>query len=83
MEKTVACEIMDAIRAAEFPVNTLESLSGKITDEDERKAFRRHLAEVMLGYLDIERSIVRQYPDLDPDREPTASRGAAGQPTGP
>jgi hypothetical protein len=81
MEKTVACEIMNAIRAAETPVNTLESLSEKITDEDERKAFRRRLAEVMIGYIDIERAIVRQYPDLDPYREPMAPNDTADQPT--
>ena len=69
MEKTLALQVMDAIRAAETHVNTLESLSIKITDDQERKAFRRHLAEVMIGYIDIQMSIVRQYPDLDPDRK--------------
>ena len=61
---------MDAIRAAETQVNILEALSVKIADDDERKAFRRHLGEVMIGYVDIQMSIVRQYPDLDPDRKP-------------
>ncbi len=69
MEKTLALQVMDAIRAAETHVNTSESLSIKITDDQERKAFRRHLAEVMIGYIDIQMSIVRQYPDLDPDRK--------------
>ena len=71
MEKTLALQVMDAIRAAETHVNTLEALSVKITDEQERKAFPRHLADVMIGYIDIQMSIVRQYPDLDPERKLT------------
>ena len=70
MEKTLALQIMDAIQAAETQVNTLESLLEKIVDNDERQAFRRHLADVMIGYIDIQMAIVRQYPDLDPDRKP-------------
>ena len=75
MEKPLALQIMQAIQAAESQVNILESLSEKITDDPERKAFRRHLAEVMIGYVDIQMSIVHQYPDLDPDRKP-AGEGA-------
>ena len=75
MEKALALQIMDAIQAAETQVNILESQSVKITDDDERKAFRRHLAEVMIGYIDIQMSIARQYPDLDPDRK-LADEGA-------
>jgi len=70
MEKTLALQIMDAIQAAETQVNILESLSEKITDDHERQAFRGHLADVMIGYIDLQMSIVRQYPDLDPDRKP-------------
>jgi len=70
LEKTLALQIMDSIQAAETQVNTLESLLEKIVDNDERQAFRRHLADVMIGYIDIQMAIVRQYPDLDPDRKP-------------
>jgi hypothetical protein len=70
MEKKLASQIMEAIQAAETQVNMLESLSGEITDGSERKAVRKHLAEVMIGYIDIQMLIVRQYPDLDPDRKP-------------
>jgi hypothetical protein len=69
MEKALALQIMDVIQAAETQVNILESLSLKIADDDERKAFRRRLAEIMIGYIDIQMSIARQYPDLDPDRK--------------
>jgi hypothetical protein len=83
MEKALALQVMDTIRAAETHVTTLETLSVEIADEQERKEFRRHLAEVMLGYIDIERLIVRQYPDLEPGGEPAASSGAAGRSTEP
>jgi hypothetical protein len=35
----------------------------------ERRRFRRGLAELMIGYIDLMTDIVRQYPDLDPDRD--------------
>jgi len=72
MQRGLALRVMDAIRAAEASVNALEALSLEITDEEERRAFRRHIAEVMIGYIDIQMSIVRQYPDLDPDRHLSA-----------
>ena len=68
MERALALQVMDAIRAAEVQVNTLELLSMKIADEKERKEFRRYLAQAMIGFIDIQMSIVRQYADLDPDR---------------
>ena len=51
MEKALALQIMDVIQAAETQVNILESLSLKIADDDERKAFRRHLAEIPIWIL--------------------------------
>jgi hypothetical protein len=59
MEKTLALQIMAAIQAAETQANILESLSEKITDDHKMKAFRGHLADVMIGYIDIQMSIVR------------------------
>ena len=83
MEKALALQVMDAFRAAETHVNTLESLSVEISDDQERKTFRKHLAGVMIGYIDIQMLIVRQYPDLDPDREPTGPNAVADRPTKP
>jgi hypothetical protein len=64
---------MATILAAEKDVGALSSLSEKITDDQERRAFRKQLAEVMVLYADMIVSIARQYPDLDPDKR---DRGA-------
>ena len=69
MDKSLASQIVDHILAAERELGALSDLSEKISDEQERRAMRRHLAEAMNRYTDILMSIVRQYPDLDPDKD--------------
>jgi hypothetical protein len=71
MDKALASQIVDRILAAEGELGALSDLSEKISDEQERTALRRHLAEAMIRYTDILMSIVRQYPDLDPDKDAT------------
>jgi len=51
------------------PLNALDKLSEQITDHDEAREFRRALGELMAGTLPLLRPIIRQFPDLDPDRE--------------
>jgi hypothetical protein len=67
MERAVAEKIM-AILADGRELNALDALSNEIFGEDERRAFRRRLAQVMGLYTDLIVSIAHQYPDLDPDR---------------
>lgn len=51
-------------------LNRMTSLSDQIDDNDERLAVRRAIGETMgITYADIMRPIVRQFPDLDPDRD--------------
>jgi len=72
VNKVLASQIIDTILAAEKDLGALSDLSEKIGDDQERKAFRRHLAEIMVRYTDMIVSIAHQYPDLDPDkRTPT------------
>ena len=71
MEKALASQIVDRILAAERELGALSDLSEKISDEQERIALRRHLAEAMNRYTKILMSIVWQYPDLDPDKDAT------------
>jgi hypothetical protein len=51
-------------------INELLDSTEQIEDEAERLALRRRIAEVMhvLAY-DLVMHIVRQYPDLDPDKK--------------
>lgn len=67
MERAVAEKVM-AILADGRELNALDALSHEISGEDERRAFRRTLAQVMGLYTDLIVSIAYQYPDLDPDR---------------
>ncbi len=71
MDKALAAQIVERILAAEREFGALNVLSERISDEQERRALRRHLAEAMNRYTDILMSIVRQYPDLDPDKNAT------------
>jgi hypothetical protein len=48
----------------------LDNLSREIVDEEERRAFRRKLAQIIGLYMDLLVSVVRQYPDLDPHPDP-------------
>jgi hypothetical protein len=67
MDRAVAVEIMDIV-AAGRELGALDILSLKIADDEERKAFRRTLAQIMALYTDLVVSVAHQYPDLDPDK---------------
>jgi hypothetical protein len=69
MDRSIAEELMQALLALDGPLNRATELTGKIADADERKAVRRVIAEVTARvYTDVIRPIVRQYPDLDPQK---------------
>lgn len=55
--------------------DAITSLTSEIDDEGERKEIRKTLAQAMqlLAY-DLVMRVVRQYPDLDPDKEYFKSR---------
>lgn len=73
MDKSVAAEIMDIV-ATGRELGALDVLSFRIKDEEERKVFRRTLAEIMGLYTALVVRIAHQYPDLDPDK-PEARAG--------
>jgi hypothetical protein len=66
MDRAVATEIMDILAAGQ-ELGALDTLSLKISDDEERRAFRRTLAQIMGLYTDLIVSVAHQYPDLDPD----------------
>jgi len=74
MDKSVAAEIMDIV-ATGHELGVLDVLSFRITDEEERKAFRRTLAQIMGLYTDLVVRIAHQYPDLDPDKPAANAQG--------
>jgi len=76
MERAVATKVVDILVECR-DLGALDALSLKIADEDERRAFRRRLGEIMGLYADMLVSVLREYPDLDPDpvHPPTRERG--------
>jgi hypothetical protein len=75
MERKTAVRLLAAIDAMSPQFDQITSLTDEIADEEERKSFRRTLASAMslLAY-DLVMHIVRQYPDLDPDKEHFSGR---------
>ncbi|HWT96969.1 MAG TPA: hypothetical protein VN229_05120 [Terriglobales bacterium] len=67
MKRDVAERLLRALGDISF--DDASALTFEIADEAERRFFRQGLAEAMkiLG-TDLVMHIVRQYPDLDPDK---------------
>lgn len=70
MNLNSAKTVLSALLKIRPTINELLDSTELIEDEAERLAFRRRIAEVMhvLAY-DLVMHIVRQYPDLDPDKK--------------
>lgn len=71
MDRSIAEQLMKSLLELDAPLNRATELTEKITDPEERKAVRRGIGELTLqAYTDLIRPIVRQYPDLDPEKRP-------------
>ncbi len=70
MNLDTAETVLSALLKTRPAINELLESTEQIEDEAERLALRRRIAEVMhvLAY-DLVMHIVRQYPDLDPDKK--------------
>lgn len=69
MKRIVAVKVMDALLGVRLPINNLLEAANQIENEAERLAFRRRIAEAThILAFDLVMHIVRQYPDLDPDK---------------
>ncbi len=69
MDRELAERIVKAVMDLSPPLNALDKLSEQIADRDEAREFRRALGELMAGTLPLLMPIIRQFPDLDPDRD--------------
>lgn len=69
MRREIAITLLESLQKLGPGVDRVFDLTEQIEDEAERIAFRQHLAEAIhaLGY-ELVMHIVRQYPDLDPDK---------------
>ncbi|WP_374385032.1 hypothetical protein [Dongia sp.] len=70
MKRDTAIVFMDALLRMGPSFDELTNITYQIEDETERKFIRRQIASAMqsLGY-EMAMHIVRQYPDLDPDKK--------------
>jgi len=70
MDKQTAAELVRAVRLFEEPVNLATELTNRIENEEERKKYRRYIAEIAaLVTIDLLGDIVSEHPELDPYKD--------------
>lgn len=70
MDRKIAEKLMVEIESLNQVTNRQAHLIELISDENERKIFRRAIGTVMIDAYDkLMRPVIRQFPELDPDRE--------------
>jgi hypothetical protein len=69
MNRDLAKLLIKKLLSLGKPLNSIAETIERITDEAERATLRKGIAEVMARvYTDLELPIIKQHPDLDPDR---------------
>jgi len=68
MDRSTGLRILAAIELLAPGFNEIDAATLEISDESERREFRRTLGDAMgLVAYELTMKVVRQYPDLDPD----------------
>lgn len=69
MDKKIALKLMDSLTKIETPLNNAAKIIESIEDVEEKKKFRKNIGEIMGRlYTDLQRPIIQQYKELDPDK---------------
>jgi hypothetical protein len=69
MEKAIAARIMEAALSLGKEINNLDSLVSQLDNAGEKEEFVRALGNIMsIVTRDVMFRIVREHPELDPDR---------------
>jgi hypothetical protein len=69
LDRATAEKLMAIYSKLNAPLNEAAEVIGAIHDQEEQKRLRRPLGEVMQSvWLELMQPIVRQHPDLDPDK---------------
>lgn len=69
MEKKVAEELIGALKHLDSEFMRISEITRKIQDKDEQVKFRQGLGQLVGDiYTELMIPILRQYPDLDPDK---------------
>lgn len=70
MDRNTAKSLMTYCMEANAALNGATHSIENLPDHEERARLRKYLGEIgQLVFLGLMRPIVKQYPDLDPDRE--------------
>ena len=69
MDRDLAERIVKGVMDLNAPIGALDQLSSEIADPNTKRAFRYALGNLMAGTMDLLRPVLRQFPDLDPDRD--------------
>ena len=70
MDREIAEQLMQCYVALDGPLNSAAIISEKIEPKEERDPVRSALARLALSIdSSLMRPIIRQYPDLDPDKD--------------
>jgi len=69
LDRATAEKLMAIYHKLNGPLNEAAAVIGTIQDQEEQRRLRRPLGEVMQAvWLELMQPIVRQHPDLDPDK---------------
>ena len=69
MDRNVAELLMSNLLALDEPLNSSATLVNQIPNKEEQKEFRRGIGEIVGRiYTDLMLPIIKQYPDLDPEK---------------
>jgi hypothetical protein len=63
-----ASKLMEYLLALSEPLNNATELTKSINDPEEAKEVRRRLAGIMSSVYEAMLPIIREYPELDPDK---------------
>ena len=67
MTRDVAELLMKSLVALNEPINNVMEAIEQISDVDEKKRFRKEIAEIVaVTYTNLTIPVVKQYPELDP-----------------
>jgi hypothetical protein len=68
MERDVAVQIAKYLDQIFFAFNELTLLSDKLPTAEDGKEMRKHLGAILNEADDLLRSVLKEYPELNPDK---------------
>ena len=70
MDKALATKLIEQCRRIDDTLSVATALAAEIADDEERKRYLRAIADIIADvFVTLIRPIVKEYPELDPDRE--------------